>query len=117
MAQGEDRIPLMETPAGQSPSNTITHQPQATPGISRLSVIIKALLSETEQSHGCYCLLCPRQESQQLASALLIGTAKNQGQLAGNQPPRSNPTYISQLKQHLTEQSVEIFRFKPVKIP
>ena len=56
---------------------------------------------------------CPRQESQQSTSALLIGTAENQGQLAGNQPPMSNPTYISQLKQHLTEQSVEIIRFKP----
>ena len=77
-----------------------------------LSVIIKALLGERE-SHGCYCLFCPRREPQQSATALLIGTAEHQRQLVGGQASRSNHTYISQLKQHLTQQKVEIFSCQP----
>jgi hypothetical protein len=105
----EDTVTLMETPAGQSPPDVVTHQPQATSGISTLSMLIKALLGEKE-SHGCYRLFCQRQESPQLASAFLIGTT---GQLAGDQCPRSNPDYISRLKRHLTQQKVEIFAYKP----
>jgi hypothetical protein len=109
--EGEDTVPLTETPAGQSPPDIVTHQPRATNGISTLSMLIKALLGEKE-SHGCYCLLnsYQRQESPQLASAFLIGTT---GQLAGDQCSRSDPDYISRLKHHLTQQKVEIFAYKP----
>ena len=106
----EDVVPLI---TGQSPPDVVTHQPRATTsGISTLSVLIKALLGEKE-SHGCHCLICPRQELPQLASAFLIGTTEDQGQLAGGQRPRSNPDYITRLKRHLTQQNVEIFACKP----
>ena len=87
---GEETVPLMETPP-----DVVTHQPQATSGISTLSMIIKALLGEKE-SRGCYCLFHPQQESPKLASALLIGTmTEDRGQPAGGQHPRSNPDYIN----------------------
>ena len=107
----EDTVPLMEPPVEQNPPDIVTHQPRATTGISTLSVIIKALLGETE-SHGCYCLFCPKQqESQQVASALLIG--KHQGQTAQNRQSDNSRCYISSLKQHLTQINVQIFSCKP----
>lgn len=107
----EDAVPLMESQAEQSPQDAVTRQPQATARISMLSTIIKALLGETEL-HGCYCLFCQKQESQQVASALLIGTKNCQNQSADSRPSDDSHCYISSLKQHLNELHVQVFSCK-----
>ena len=107
--EGEDTLPLMEP---QDPPDVVTCQPRATTGISTLGVVIKALLGEKE-SHGCYCLFCPKEESQKVASALLIGTKTSQGPNSDSQASGDDRCYISSLKQHLTQLHVEVFRCEP----
>ena len=102
----------MEPPVEQDPSDVVTCQPRATTDISTLGVVIKALLGGKE-SHGCDCLLCPEEESQQVASALLIGTKTSQVQDSDGQASGDGHCYISSLKQHLTQLHVEVFRCEP----
>ena len=104
--------PLIESPVQQSPPDIVTCQPRATTGISPLSVIIKALLSQKE-SHGCYCLRCPKEESEQVASAMLIGTSNSPRQSSDSRHSDNNYCYISTLKQHLTELHVPVFSYEP----
>ena len=111
MAVSEDTVPLIEPSVECNPPDVVTRQPRPTSGISMLSVIIRALLGERE-SHGCYCLFCSsQQESQQVASAFLIGTTKHRGKNVQNQ--HSDNSYISSLKQHLTQLNVQISSYKP----
>ena len=109
----EDSVRLLGSHSGQNPPDVVSTQPRAgsssaSSGISTLSIVIKALRGEREYDK-CLCLFCPQQSQPLLASALLIGNSKRQGQVVRSSC-ESRLHHIDGLKNHLSQLSVEIFK-------
>ena len=109
----EDGVRLLGGHSEQNPPNVVNAQPRArsssstSSGISTLSIVIKALRGEREYDK-CWCFFYPQQSHPLVASALLIGNSKQQGQVTRDSSG-SRLYHVERLRSHLSQLNVRIF--------